>query len=52
MKKYMSERKMTEKYINSISKFGYKDYKPTKTILKVSFFLVYSSMPVHVENKK
>ena len=39
MRKYVSERKVTEKYINSISKFGYKDYKPNKTILKVIILL-------------
>jgi hypothetical protein len=32
----LSERKATEKYINTISKFGYKGLKPTKTMLKVT----------------
>lgn len=35
MKKYVEDRKGTEKYINLISKFQYKDLKPTKTILNV-----------------
>ena len=32
----MKERRKTQRYINSISKYGYKDYAPTKTILKAN----------------
>lgn len=31
--KFVTERKITEKYVNSICKFGYKDYKPNKTLI-------------------
>ena len=34
MQKFVAERRMTERYINSICKYGYKDYVPTKTVLK------------------
>ena len=30
-----SERRNTERYLNSISKFGYKGHKPNKTHVKV-----------------
>ncbi len=35
----LSERKITQKYLNTISKFGYKGLKPNKTQLKVSYTL-------------
>ena len=33
MNKYLTERKRTEQYVNSICKFGYKNYKPNKTLI-------------------
>lgn len=31
--KFASERRVTERYINTISKFGYKNFTPNKTIM-------------------
>ncbi len=35
MERMEVERRNTERYLNSISKFGYKGLKPTKTLVKV-----------------
>jgi len=34
----LNQRSTTEKYINTISKFGYKNLKPNKTIIKVQIY--------------
>jgi hypothetical protein len=33
--KILGERRATEKYLNTISKFGYKNLRPNKTMMKV-----------------
>ena len=39
--KYAQERRKTERYINSICKFQYKDFKPNKTILKENSYTLH-----------
>ena len=34
--KMSAERKKNEKYLNTISKFGYRGFKPNKTVVKVN----------------
>ena len=52
MEKFVAERRMTERYINSICKYGYKDYVPTKTVLKQNADYTINLQPEQRSSKK